>query len=404
MRSAPLDLSWSPADVDVADLWARSGGQWLTAPGSAVPEGLVRGVAGLVRYLDAHGAGVSGLFVADGLGVIADRAAALHLPPAGLISAGTGTHLLRASDGWIAVSLPRADDVELIPAWFETESSSFDSWQTVTSAVADRRVIEIVERGRLLGLACSVVGEAAERTDPILVTRHGEGVARTLSGTTVVNLASLWAGPLCADVLRRMGARVIKVESVTRPDGARLRPEFFEALHVGQESVALDFGEPRDLERLKQLLACADVVIEGSRPRALAQLGIDVSELIWHGPQVWISITAHGRAQPFANWIGFGDDAAVAGGLVTERPSMIADAVADPITGLTAAAAVVQLIGQGGRWLADVALSRVAASMNDREGGARPLADPVPPTVRRSPGAPLPLGRDTAAVLAELGI
>lgn len=402
MRSQPLDLDWEPADVDVADLWARSGGQWLTAPGSPVPGGLVSAVAGVVRLLDQHGAGLAERSVADGVGVLAERAAALHLAPATDVSCGAGTQLIAASDGWIAVSLPRPDDLELIPAWLQVDASSLDTWRTVAVAVADRPASEIVARGRLLGLACSVVGEAAERTDPVLVTRFGHAAPKPLAGIIVINLASLWAGPLCADLLRRMGARVIKVESITRPDGARLRPAFFEALHAGQESVALDFGHPGDVQRLAQLLCRADVVIEGSRPRALAQLGIDPSELIPRGPQVWISITAHGRAEPFADWIGFGDDAAAAGGLVTgSPPAFIADAVADPITGLIAAAAAVQLLASGDRWLVDVALSRAAAAMT---GGGQipPLGNPARPTMRRGRGLPFPLGGDTQSVFRDL--
>jgi hypothetical protein len=402
MPSQPLDLDWAPADVDVADLWARSGGQSLTRPGSPVPTGLVSGVAGVIRYLDQHGAGLAELCAADGVGVLAERAATLHLPPASGVSCGAGTHLLEASDGWIAASLPRVDDVELIPAWLQIEASSLDSWHTVSSAAANLPAIEIVTRARLLGLACSVVGEAADRIDPVLVTPYGPAAPKAPVGIIVVNLAPLWAGPLCADVLRRVGARVIKVESMTRPDGSRLRPPFFEALHSGQESVALDFGNPRDLQRLEQLLARADVVIEGSRPRALAQLGIDMSELISVGPQVWISITAHGRAEPFAQWTGFGDDAAAAGGLVTgSPPSFIADAVADPITGLIAAAAAMQLLASGGRWLADVALSRAAASMSGG-GQVPPLGDPAQPMMRRGGGRPFPLGGETESVFRDL--
>lgn len=88
---------------------------------------------------------------------------------------------------------------------------------------------------------------------------------------------------------------------------------------------------------------------------------------------------------------------------MTEFPSLIADAVADPITGLTAAATVLQLLGQGGRWLVDVALSRIAASMNDHDRRVVPsITDPDPPSVRRQRGSALPLGRDTTSVFREL--
>ena len=98
-------------------------------------------------------------------------------------------------------------------------------WTAVTGRVAglERRLV-VVERAVALGLACSIVGEgrrhAAGTRDP---ARRRTRRARS-SGAIVVNLASLWAGPLAADVLARIGARVINVESTARPDGARHTP------------------------------------------------------------------------------------------------------------------------------------------------------------------------------------
>ena len=88
----------------------------------------------------------------------------------------------------------------------------------------------------------------------------------------------------------------MKVESLGRPDGARAgAPAFFDLLHGGHLSVALDFGSPDDLAALRRLLAGADVVLEASRPRALRQLGIDAGQYVADGT-VWASITAYGRA------------------------------------------------------------------------------------------------------------
>ena len=118
-----------------------------------------------------------------------------------------------------------------------------------------------------------------------------------------------------------------------------------------------------------------------------------------------MSITGHGRAEPGAGWVGFGDDAAVAGGLVAcdaAGPIFCADAVADPLAGLVATQAALQALATGGRWVVDVALSRVAA------WAAGPTA-PVPVGVSAAPprarpvGRPGPaLGEHTAAVLASL--
>jgi crotonobetainyl-CoA:carnitine CoA-transferase CaiB-like acyl-CoA transferase len=204
-----------------------------------------------------------------------------------------------------------------------------------------------------------------------------------------------------------MGCRVVTVESTRRPDGGRLARRFFEALHGRTESLALDLSQVEGRTLLRRVLQRADVVIEGSRPRALEQMGILAEELLDQGPRLWVSITAHGRVGAGASRVGFGDDAAAAGGLVgwvDGHPRFVADAVADPLTGLTAAHSIATLIERGGRWLVDVALSRVARSAVG--GGIEPI-DGLP-VVRRQPrrdvGGRLPLGRDTQRILTSLGV
>ncbi|MEZ5295116.1 MAG: CoA transferase [Ilumatobacteraceae bacterium] len=212
----------------------------------------------------------------------------------------------------------------------------------------------------------------------------------------------MWAGPLCGDLLARCGADLVTVESRERPDGSRRQRRFFESLHGRSRSVVVDFRDPGDVDRLRRLLATADVVIEGSRPRALAQLGIDAAALLADGPRVWLSITGYGRAR--GHRVGFGDDAAAGGGLVAwvdDEPRFVADAVADPVSGISAAAATVQLLGSGGRWLVDVGLALVARSMVGEWvplDGRSPVAVPV---ARNDPGAPLPLGAATRRCCGE---
>ncbi len=403
----PLGPVWARAGatVESGSLWARSGGQWLTDPAVGVPVGVVRSLVELVEFLDLHGAGLADISSASGVGVVAERAACLGLPPAGAVTAGGAGRLLRCRDGWVAVSITRESDIDVIPAWLDVPPTGPDPWPVVERALATRAVAEVRDRAALLGLACGALGERSDDRSPVLGDRRGEAGPRPVAGLVVVNLASLWAGPLAADVLARSGARVITVESTTRPDGARATPEFFEALHGRCESVALPLGTEEGRRRLARLLERADVVIEGSRPRALEQMGIDAVELVERGPRLWVSITAHGRAGDSGMRVGFGDDAAVAGGLVgwvDGEPRFLADAIADPLAGLTAAASVVQLAASGGRWMVDVALARVAAAAS--AGFAPPEGEAAPPSRRRDPGAPLPLGRDTEAVLADLGI
>ena len=106
---------------------------------------------------------------------------------------------------------------------------------------------------------------------------------------------------------------------------------------------------------------------------------------------VWVSITGYGRQEPGREWIAFGDDAAVAAGLVAwhqERPYFCADAVADPLTGITAAVAALEAFQRPEPVLLDMAMAKVAA---DFGGPTLAVPDGVVPV---APEARPPEGRD----------
>jgi crotonobetainyl-CoA:carnitine CoA-transferase CaiB-like acyl-CoA transferase len=210
----------------------------------------------------------------------------------------------------------------------------------------------------VLGLPLSVVGEVSATIPWRLVGHSSDGVAS--ESPLVVDLSSLWAGPLCASLLRLLGCRVVKVEDPRRPDGARRGPTaLFDLLNAGAESEVVDLAGDRGRERLRELVLAADVVIEGSRPRALRQLGIEAEEVVAQSERLtWVSITGYGREH---ERVGFGDDTAVAGGLVADG-CFVGDAIADPLTGVHAALAGWAGVCRGGGWLVDVPLARVAAT------------------------------------------
>lgn len=390
--------------LDGAQRWAASGALALTGvPGGEVlvaPEALIERIVALGEP-----------FGVDALALLGERAAIAGLSRQGSTSCGGAARLLPAADGWVAVNLARVDDVDLVPAWLEIDEPAGDPWGEVAGALATRPASEVVARGRLLGLPVAGCGERMPG-EPGGVTAFGPASSRGIAGALVVDLSSLWAGPLCGHLLGGRGARVVKVESWTRPDGARRGPPaFFDLLHAGQRSVALDLSTAAGVATLRSLVLAADIVIEASRPRALEQLGIDAEQVVRDGPQVWVSITGHGRDDAHREAVAFGDDAAVAGGLVAwgddGRPRFVADAVADPLTGLVAAAAVLDRLREGGRWLLDVSLAGVAAHIAGGSVGDSWLrgkvADAAPPRARRPTGVAPALGADTEAVLRELG-
>jgi hypothetical protein len=388
---------------------------WLTGR----PDGPALGAPGALVDLVAHAAsalhaGSAGLATLDGLALLGERAALSNLSRRGDISCGGSTRLVRAADGWLAVSLARTDDIAALPAWLESSVPDTDPWATVTEAVAVQSASVLDQRAALLGLPIAALASVPPPDDPAFglpitarpVARAG-GPLLDITEATVIDLSSLWAGPLCGQLLADAGARVIKVESTGRPDGARGGPSsFFDLLNGQKRSVVLDLHSPAGRRDLRRLIAAADVVIESARPRALEQLGIDAAEVLAQapGPRVWASITSHGRRGTDRERVGFGDVAAVGGGLAThdaQGPCFIGDAVTDPLTGLVAAAAVLEALAAGGHWLIDAAMAPLAATV---AGEPLPVGGAVaePPRARPVPGPASPLGSDTAAVLAEL--
>lgn len=343
------------------------------------------------------------------------RLAGLASPAGHAVSATGACRLLRAADGWVAVNLPRSDDLELLPAWLagagggdgELGADGDVPWPRLAAIVSRLTVAGLVAQAALLGLAVAAVPpgldplaedeqlRARGTTDvgrPFVVSRVGPVVApggadragdgRDLpEAPLVVDLSSLWAGPLCGRLLAGAGHRVVKVESTTRPDGARGGPPaVFDWLNGAKEHVALPLSSEEGRRRLRGLLAAADVVIEASRPRALAQMGIDPAEVVGARPGVvWVAVTGYGRTGPWADRVGFGDDGAAAGALLGSAPDgspvFAGDAVADPLTGLTAAVLALAARRAGGGLVVDVSLREVARSAAAGAGGAVAAVD-----------------------------
>lgn len=277
--------------------------------------------------------------------------------------------MIRACDGWIAVNLPRDDDIDCVPAWLESFVDD-DIWAAIARIAQMRSVHSLVERAQLLGLAVAAVSTNDRKLyePPARFTRYA--IERGRGGPNrrhiVLDFSSLWAGPLCGMLLAKAGCRVIKVESLHRPDGMRRGSDTtFDYLNDRKESLALDFTCDTQLLALQRLMRHADVVIEASRPRAFAQLGLSANSAFAANPGLtWIGITAYGRDGISDNRIGFGDDVAAGAGLVVwghdNCPNFVGDALADPISGVVATAAALASTRSGGGYFIDVSMHRAA--------------------------------------------
>ena len=368
--------------------WSDAGLEALTGrpdgPGLGPPPGLVPGVHAFAASLAHHSSRIGRTVEVDPLGLMAGRARSMALGRNGSVSCGGSTRLLPARDDWLVVGLPRPSDWELVPAWLglSTDVHAGD-WARVAQSVAASTAADLLDRSAGLGLPVARVGERRGRPPATGATADGiTGVTCRRLGAVarppadagdlvVVDLSALWAGPLVGAVLVRTGARVVKVESTTRPDGARVgSPRHFAALDRGKESVTVDLTTLPGRARLGRLVDGADVVITSARPRALEQLGLDPTGSVRAGrPRVWVMVTGFGTDPDSADRVAFGDDAAAAGGLVVwddRGPCFCADAVADPVTGLAASAEVLRALADGGEHLLVASMADVAGGLVDR--------------------------------------
>ena len=314
--------------------------------------------------LDAAATRAAAVVGTDGPARLRERAAILGIGPQGRQSAGGTCRLVQAADGWFALNLARADDRDALEAW-ACRPIPAPIWDGIEAVAAGWTADAAVERAQLLGIpAARALAPAAARV-ALAAPPDPDRRAVARGDGPVLDLSALWAGPLCARLLGdALGRPVVKVESVTRPDGARAgHPEFWRRLNAGKDEVVVDFSRPEGRGALAEWVAGASVVVTSARPRAWAGLGLDPTAVVARGT-TWVSITGYGVRGPRANWVAFGDDAAVAGGLSIAvggdgAPAFVGDAVADPLAGLTAAARVVDRLAQGEARFVDVSLARV---------------------------------------------
>jgi alpha-methylacyl-CoA racemase len=198
-----------------------------------------------------------------------------------------------------------------------------------------------------------------------------------LDGITILEIASYIPGPLCTQILADLGAKVIKIE---RPGGDPLRQleprlpgaenPMFAVFNQGKTHIELDLKSAEGINHLRALVAEADVLVDGFRPGVLDRLGVGAAELQALNPRlIYCAISGYGIASDWAARAGHDlNMLALAGFIgmstVGGTPAMPATPLADMVSGLTAATAILaalqpqQATGKG--TLIDLAMSDVA--------------------------------------------
>ncbi|MFI9149041.1 CaiB/BaiF CoA transferase family protein [Streptomyces sp. NPDC053367] len=180
------------------------------------------------------------------------------------------------------------------------------------------------------------------------------GTSAPLAGLRVLDLATLFAGPLAATMLGDFGAEVVKVEHPTRPDPSRGHGPakdgvglWWKVLGRNKRTMTLDLSRPGGRRTLLKLAATADVVIENFRPGTLEKWDLGWEELSAVNPRLILTrVTAFGQFGPSSRRPGFGTLAEAMSGFAAltgepdAPPTLPPFGLADSIAGLATAYAV----------------------------------------------------------------
>jgi len=207
------------------------------------------------------------------------------------------------------------------------------------------------------------LGEHSERIEPrtrLCPPASQGGTARSvdlpLHGIRILDATTWWAGPSATQMLATLGAEVIHLESVQRPDGARYVAgaftnnetwwewsAIFAGTNTNKRSLTLDLNHPRGLSIVKQLIRRCDVVIENFSPRVFENFGLDWESIHKiNARTLFVRMPAFGLDGPWRDNVGFAQTMEQMTGLawvtghVDDQPR-IQRGPCDPLAGMHAA-------------------------------------------------------------------
>lgn len=120
-----------------------------------------------------------------------------------------------------------------------------------------------------------------------------------LSGLKVVEMQGIGPGPFCAMLLADLGAEVVRI---ARP-GQEAAP--FDALARGRKVVTLNLRNAPERDCALELIAAADMLIEGFRPGVMERLGLGPQVCLARNPAlVYGRMTGWGQTGPLSHSAG----------------------------------------------------------------------------------------------------
>ena len=215
----------------------------------------------------------------------------------------------------------------------------------------------------------SAQGAAVAGLPLLSLRRVADGPARDicLDGLRVLDLTRVIAGPVAGRTLTSHGADVLRLDSPRLPED----PGGLLETGPGKRHAVVDLGSAAGREAVEELLAGADVVVQGYRPGALDAFGLDPASLAERHPHLAVvRLRAWGAAGPWAGRRGFDSLVQAASGIASllaaddGTPGVLPAQALDHATGHLAAAAALRALSarreHGGVWHAELSLAQVA--------------------------------------------
>ncbi len=145
-----------------------------------------------------------------------------------------------------------------------------------------------------------------------------------LTGIRVLDLGRYQAGPRCALMFARMGAEVIKVESVggdeSRKNGPTVRGQsaYWVQYNSGKKSLAVNLRTNEGKEIVKDLVKVSDILIQNFRPGTIDTMGFGYDVLKKLNPGIiMVNVSAYGQTGPYKDRVGFDPIGQAMGGLMS---------------------------------------------------------------------------------------
>ncbi len=188
-----------------------------------------------------------------------------------------------------------------------------------------------------------------------------------LAGLRVIELARILAGPWAGQTLADLGAEVIKIEAAAGDDTRAWGPPFierdgdrsaayFNSCNRGKRSQIVDLASDAGRDRMRALIADADILIENFKVGGLAKYGLDYASAAEINPGlIYCSITGFGQTGPYAHRAGYDYIIQGMSGLMSitgepdGQPQRAGVAITDLFTGLYSVAGILAALHQRGQ-------------------------------------------------------